>query len=153
MKHRRRAEIIMDKAMTVDSGSTVRQLHIADARHRLRHVFIRDLVLACSVGVHRYERVTPQRVRINVDLGVRDEGADLGDDLANVVCYEKIANGVRAIVRDGHIGLVETMAESIAAMCLVDSRVHSARVRVEKLDVFPDAASAGVEIERISEAG
>jgi len=26
--------------------------------------------------------------------------------------------------------------------------VHLARVRVEKLDIFPDAASAGVEIER-----
>jgi dihydroneopterin aldolase len=38
-------------------------------------------------------------------------------------------------------------------MCLGDPRVRSARVRVEKLDVFPDAASAGVEIERISEAG
>jgi dihydroneopterin aldolase len=146
-------EIATEKAMTAENGSMVQPLRIADARNRLRHIFIRDLVLACSVGVHRHERVTPQRVRINVDLGVRDEGADLGDDLANVVCYEQIANGVRAIVTDGHIGLVETMAESIATMCLVDSRVHSARVRVEKLDVFPDAASAGVEIERISEAG
>jgi 7,8-dihydroneopterin aldolase/epimerase/oxygenase len=142
----------MDKAMSVESVSIVQPLHIADARNRLRHVFIRDLVLACSIGVHRHEHAKPQRVRINVDLGVRDEGADLGDDLANVVCYEQIANGVRAIVAEGHIGLVETMAESIAVMCLVDSRVRSARVRVEKLDVFPDAASAGVEIERISEA-
>ena len=138
--------------MTAESVSVVQPLRIADAGSRLRHVFIRDLVLACSIGVHRHEHATLQRVRINVDLGVRDEGADLGDDLANVVCYEQIANGVRAIVADGHIGLVETMAESIAAMCLVDSRVRSARVRVEKLDVFPDAASAGVEIERIAEA-
>jgi dihydroneopterin aldolase len=142
----------MDEAMTAESVSIVQPLRIADACHRLRHVFIRDLVLACSVGVHRHEHATPQRVRINVDLGVRDEGADLGDDLANVVCYEQIANGVRAIATDGHIALVETMAESIAAMCLVDSRVRLARVRVEKLDVFPDAASAGVEIERISGA-
>ena len=139
--------------MTAESVSIVQPLHIADARNRLRHVFIRDLVLPCSIGVHRHERGRPQRVRINVDLGVRDEGADLGDDLANVVCYEQIANGVRAIVADGHTGLVETIAESIAGMCLVDPRVRSARVRVEKLDVFPDAASAGVEIERTSEAG
>ena len=138
--------------MTAQSVSIVQPLHIADAHNRLRHVVIRDLVLACSIGVHRHEHAKPQRVRINVDLGVRDEGADLGDDLANVVCYEQIANGVRAIVAEGHIGLVETMAESIAVMCLTDSRVRSARVRVEKLDVFPDAASAGVEIERISEA-
>jgi dihydroneopterin aldolase len=33
-------------------------------------------------------------------------------------------------------------------MCLDDGRVRSVRVRVEKLDVFTDAASVGVEIER-----
>ena len=39
-------------------------------------------------------------------------------------------------------------AERIARACLADSRVRLARVRVEKLDVFPDAVSAGVEVER-----
>ena len=142
----------MEKAMTRESMPIVPPLQIDDCRNRLRHVFVRDLVLVCSIGVHRHEHAAAQRVRINLDLAVRDGGADLGDDLANVVCYEQITNGVRAIVTGGHIRLVETMAEVIAAMCLEDSRVRSARVRVEKLDVFPDAASVGVEIERISES-
>jgi dihydroneopterin aldolase len=43
---------------------------------------------------------------------------------------------------------VETLAERIAASIVTDSRVISVRVRVEKLDVFTDADSAGVEIER-----
>jgi dihydroneopterin aldolase len=142
----------MEKAMTAESISIVSPLRIADGRNRLRHVFVRDLVLVCSIGVHRHEHTATQRVRINVDLAVRDEGADLGDDLANVVCYEQITNGVRAIVTGGHIRLVETMAEAIAARCLEDPRIRSARVRVEKLDVLPDAASVGVEIERFYEA-
>ena len=66
------------------------------------------------------------------------------------MCYEKIADGVRAIVGQGHVKLVETLAENIAGVCLMDKRVHSLRVRVEKLDVFADAASAGVEIERVN---
>jgi len=45
------------------------------------------------------------------------------------------------------------LAERIAAMCLVDSRVLSARVRVEKLDVFPEASSVGVEIIRHRSVG
>ncbi|MHA1598894.1 MAG: dihydroneopterin aldolase, partial [Alphaproteobacteria bacterium] len=45
---------------------------------------------------------------------------------------------------------VETLAEDIAAMCLDDARVRSARVRVEKLDVFVEVASVGVEIERFN---
>jgi dihydroneopterin aldolase len=128
---------------------------IADAARGLRHVFLRDLVLPASIGVHPHEHTGTQRVRINVDLGVDDDGAralsrpSVGrDDLRRVVDYEGVANAVRAIVASRHVMLVETLAERIAESCLADPRVHLARVRVEKLDVFADAASAGVEIER-----
>ena len=46
------------------------------------------------------------------------------------------------------INLVETLAERIAAQCLEDHRILVAKVRVEKLDVMPDASAVGVEIER-----
>jgi dihydroneopterin aldolase len=114
----------------------------------LRHVFIRDLVLPCNIGVHRHEKEAPQRIRINLDLAVREGDAPINDALGNVVCYEDVATGVRAIVGTGHINLVETLAERLASFCLQESRVEAVRVRVEKLDVFPDAASAGVEIVR-----
>lgn len=113
----------------------------------LRRTFLRDLVLPCSIGIHRHEKDAPQRVRINLDLAVRDDSL-LQDDVANVVDYATVADSVRAIVADGHVNLVETLAERIAAHCLRDPRVVSAQVQVEKLDVFTDAASAGVEIVR-----
>ncbi|MBE0532668.1 MAG: dihydroneopterin aldolase [Rhodospirillales bacterium] len=135
--------------MTTDRANVVRPLRIADARNAVRHVFIRDMVLPCSIGVHRHERLEAQRIRINLDLAVREDLEPLGDNLANVVCYETVANGIRAIVARGHVNLVETLAEDIAALCLKDIRILSARVRVEKLDVFADAQSVGVEIERV----
>ncbi len=127
----------------------IQPLRIADAGTAIRHVFVRDLVLSCSIGVHAFEKDGPQRVRVNLDLAVR-EGSEIGDDLANVVCYEGIVTGIRGIVAEGHVNLVETLAERIAAMCLEERRVRTARVRVEKLDVFADATSVGVEIERFS---
>ncbi|MGY9002825.1 MAG: dihydroneopterin aldolase, partial [Rhodospirillales bacterium] len=45
---------------------------------------------------------------------------------------------------------VETLGDDIASMCLEDLRVRSVRVRIEKLDVFEDATSVGVEIERFA---
>lgn len=130
-----------------DPPTPAQPLRIADARNATRHVFVRDLTLSCRIGVHRHEEVASQRVRINLDLAVRDD-RDLQDDFTKVVCYERITTEVRSIVARRHIKLVETLAEEIAAMCLADPRVRSARVRVEKLDVFPDATSVGVEIER-----
>lgn len=128
---------------------------IADSARALRHVFLRDLVLAASIGVHPHEHAAAQRVRINVDLGVEDDGARplsrarVGrDELSRVVDYQAMADRVRAIVSGGHVRLVETLAERIAEACLADRRVQLARIRVEKLDIFADATSAGVEIER-----
>lgn len=135
--------------MATHGISAIQPLRIADARNAIRHVFIRDLVLSCRIGVHRHEETRTQRVRINFDLAVRDD-RDLRDDLANVVCYERITNAVRQVVAFRHIRLLETLAEEIAAICLQDVRVRSVRVRVEKLDIFPDATSVGVEIERFS---
>jgi 7,8-dihydroneopterin aldolase/epimerase/oxygenase len=118
------------------------------ARAGIRRVLIRDLVLPCEIGVLRREQGAQQRVRINLDLAVREEPRPIEDDLRNVLCYDEIVSGVRAIVAAGHVNLVETLAERIAAMCLADQRVVRVRVRVEKLDVYPDAASVGVEISR-----
>lgn len=128
---------------------------LANAARFLRHVFIRDLMLSASIGVYAREHEAPQRIRLNIDLAVDDEGGSpmsrqaVGrDDLSRVVDYEAVANQARAIVAAGHVQLVETLAERIAEAILQDPRIRIARVRVEKLDVFADAASAGVEIER-----
>jgi dihydroneopterin aldolase len=120
---------------------------------RIRQVFVRDLVVPCRIGAYRHERSAPQRVRVNVNLAVLEGDAPIDDQLANVVSYEKIIEGVRRVAQAGHINLVETLAERIAELSLSDPRVRSARVRVEKLDVFPDAGSVGVEIERHSAFG
>ncbi len=116
------------------------------------HVFIHDLVVPCTIGIHSHEKDAPQRVRLNLDLVVHEHAGAINDDHVNVVCYEKIANGVRELIGRGHVNLVETLAEDIAAICLENIRVYSVRIRVEKLDILADAGSVGVEIERFNSA-
>ncbi len=111
-----------------------------------REVMIRDLVLPCRVGVRRHERDAPQRVRVNLKLVV-DE-TPLHDRLEDVVCYDEIVDHIRRIATGGHVNLVETLAQRIADGCFDDPRVRSARVAVEKLDVYSDATAAGVRIIR-----
>jgi dihydroneopterin aldolase len=122
----------------------------------LRHVFVRDLVLDASIGIHAHEHRGHQRVRINIDLGVIDEGEDARaagrEDLSQVVDYQRVAEAARSIVRGGHIRLAETLAERIAQTCLLlDPRIRVVKIKIEKLDVFADAAAAGVAIVRRSD--
>lgn len=132
----------------MSNPNVVHPLPQPEGAPRSRRVFVRDLVLPCLIGVHRHEQDGRQRVRINLDLEVIESDGPIQDRLANVMCYEALVADVRALVGAGHVNLVETLAERIAAVCLGAEDVRAVKVRVEKLDVFADAGSVGVEIER-----
>ncbi len=129
----------------------IQPLRIADAKKRIRHVFVRDLELNANIGVYHREKGQMQPVRINLDLTVEETDGDIDDKLENVVDYGAVVDGIKAILAGGHLNLVETLAEKVAAHCLADKRVKVARVRIEKLKVRAEAQSVGVEIEREAE--
>lgn len=134
----------------MSTSNVVQAFQIADAVTSIRHVFIRDLKISCVIGVHKQERKQPQRILINIDMAVIEGGKKASDKLEDVVCYEKVIDEVRLLVARERVRLIETLADMIAELCLEDKRVRSTRVRIEKLDIFKDAASAGIEIERYS---
>jgi dihydroneopterin aldolase len=123
--------------------------HVASATSRLRHVFVRDLMLDALIGIYEHEKVKPQRIVVNIDLSVHEGPNAADDDISHVVSYEIVVKKVEAIIAEGHINLVETLCEKIAAACLKDKRVAAARVRIEKPDIIANARSVGVEIERV----
>src|SRR5690242_3498210 len=80
-------------------------------------IMVRDLMLSAKIGLHQHERIAQQRIRVNLDLAIADLGV-IDDDYDKVVCYGELVTGVRHVVGAGHVNLVETLAERIAAMCL-----------------------------------
>ena len=122
------------------------------AEQALTRVFVKDLVLHANIGIYEHERKKPQRVRFNIELAVRmPPGGPDDERRQDVVSYELLVKRLRKLLAEGHVNLVETLAERVAALAFKDRRVAAARVRVEKLDVFPGAA-VGVEIERAAPA-
>mgnify|MGYP001360597786 CR=1 FL=1 len=119
----------------------------------LRCLFLNNMVVNAHIGVFPHEQGVTQRIRVSVTFGVQDDDTlDVGaDDLSRTVSYERVVQLVHRIVQEGHVRLVETLAERIAAGVLADTRVHVVRVKIEKLDVFEEIESVGVEIERRDE--
>jgi dihydroneopterin aldolase len=114
-------------------------------------VFVRGLVHAVSIGIHAHEKRQRTRVRIDAELLVA-LALPQRDDVAEAVDYETIVTGIKRIADAKHFNLVETLADRIAALCTADRRVRAARVTVEKLDIYPEAESVGVTVERRSDA-
>ncbi|MDD9797894.1 MAG: dihydroneopterin aldolase [Alphaproteobacteria bacterium] len=119
----------------------------ANAAQGQMRVFIRSLTLSAHIGIHAHERTTAQPVIFNLDLLVDDVPPPKSK--ADIVCYEAIAEKIRKLIANGHIELLETLAERVAHACLADARVAQVRVQVEKPHAIAEAESAGVEIERI----
>lgn len=113
-----------------------------------RLVFVRDLEIVVSVGVLEHEKRYEQRVLISVELVVRDGYDGKSDRLEQVLDYGKLVDGIAVLAQGEHFNLIETLAERVAAHCLIDRRVESARVRVEKPDIMPSCRSVGVEVVR-----
>lgn len=116
-----------------------------------RRVFLRDLMLEAEIGAYESEYGRTQPICINLSMEVVEPIQPLSDDLSDVVCYNKISQGVADIIAEGHIKLVETLAERIAALCLSHAMVLSVTVCVEKPNAIDAARGAGVEIIRVKQ--
>lgn len=137
----------MLRAMSTEWPASAFATSLDDDNAAGYRVFVRDLVLPCSIGIYPHEKGLRRRVRVNAELNVASP-LPRSDDFADVVNYETIVAGIKAITEAGHINLVETLADRIAELCLADRRVRATRVTVEKLDVWPETESVGVVVER-----
>lgn len=106
-------------------------------------VFVRGLTLEAGIGIHDHELGRLQRLVIDVTLELAPEPVERLGDTVN---YETVAAAARAIVAEGHVGLVETFAQRLATACLADPRVRRCAVRIEKPGALDGAAAAGCQV-------
>ena len=109
-------------------------------------VQINELTLMASIGIHKHEKIKKQRVRISLSIQVIDNLNIVDESIDNVVSYEKVIKNLKEILSTGHIELLETLGEKISDMCFNDKRILRIWMKLEKLDVFSDAKSVGIEI-------
>lgn len=113
----------------------------------LDKISVRGLVVACFIGAFEEEKASKQRVRFHVEVSVYPSQHRGSDDVSHVVSYDLIVEAIHSVIGEGHINLVETLAERVAARCLAHRRAAKVQILVEKLDRL-EGASLGVEIER-----
>lgn len=112
-----------------------------------RRLFLRDHEVELSIGWYDAEKERRQRVHVNVDLFVPLAATQpRRDDLADVIDYDFIRTVIARSAGDGHIHLQETLIDRIAAALLEHPQVRGVRVSSEKIDIYPDARSVGVEV-------
>jgi len=108
-------------------------------------IIIEDFILPMEIGAYKREYGHKQKVRFNIKADVERLSSN-PEDMRHIFSYDLILDGIKNLVSLGHVELVETLAERIAALILAYPRVQRVIVRVDKLELGP--AAVGVEIER-----
>ncbi len=127
------------------SGGT--HLHCIGEGRALGRVLICDLLVRGILGIHAHERATPQEIVINIELEADLRRAGESDDIADCVDYQRVVERVTAHTESVGRLTVEALAADIARLCLAESGVLSARVRVEKPSAIASCRAVGVEVE------
>lgn len=97
-------------------------------------------------GVFDFERREGQTFVVDLVLGVDTAPAAASDDLQDTVDYGSLVASVQAAVEKDPVDLIETLAQRIAGVCLLDGRVEWARVTVHKPDAPIEATFADVTL-------
>jgi dihydroneopterin aldolase len=97
-------------------------------------------------GVFEFERREGQVFVIDLVLGLDTAPAAASDDLRDTVDYGSLVAQVKAHVERDPVDLIETLAQRIADVCLLDARVEWVRVTVHKPDAPIDATFSDVAL-------
>ncbi len=136
------------KFKALSTGSWVPENFDKRRKSKTYDILINNLVLKALIGIHDFEKNKKQKISISLSIKVSDDLKKTEDNIDNVVSYEHIVNDIKSIVNEGHIGLLETLAERITKICFSEKRILSIRVKIEKLEVFKETESVGIEIYR-----
>lgn len=116
---------------------------IADQKY---NVIIKNLIIDASIGIHEHEKIKKQRVSISLSIEVVDNISLVDQKIENFLSYENVINNIKLIINKGHIDLVETLSYKILSNIFSDNRASKVWLKIEKLDVFEEAHSVGLEI-------
>jgi len=111
---------------------------------------IRGLRVVARHGLLPEERERAQPFEIDLDIEADLGEAGRRDDLAATVDYGNVVRRVHDLAATRSFGLLEALAEAIAAEVLAEPRVEAVSVSVRKLrpPVAVDLGSVGVRVRR-----
>src|SRR5262249_2356082 len=95
-------------------------------------------------GVFEHERREGQTFVVDLVLGVDTRVAAASGDWPDTVDYGSLVAQVKAAVESDPVDLIETVAQRISDVCLLDDRVEWVRVTVHKPGAPIDATFADV---------
>ncbi len=111
-------------------------------------VFIEALEVDALIGIYDWERRIRQPLLFDIEMEFDNRVPAASDDIADTLNYKAVSKRVVEYVSQSDFGLVETLAERVAAIILDEFGVARVRLKLGKPGAVRGARAVGVTIER-----
>ena len=111
-------------------------------------IFVREFRIDAWVGIYDWEKLRPQTLELDVEIGIPGTAAGHSDDIADTVHYGKVVERFCAELAERRFGLLEALAEHLAAIVTGEFKAPWVRISVAKLGHIRQVRKVGVTIER-----
>lgn len=112
------------------------------------HVFIEGLQIDTVIGIYDWERKIRQPLVFDLEMAFDNRIPAATDAIADTLDYKAVSHRIVEYVGASEFGLVETLAERVAAIVLDEFAVSRVRLKLSKPGAVRGARSVGVSIER-----
>ena len=112
------------------------------------HVFIEGLEIEALIGIYDWERRIRQPLVFDIEMAFDNRVPAASDAIGDTLNYKAVSKRVVEYVAASDFGLVETLAERVAAIVLEEFGVQRVRLKLSKPGAVRGARAVGVMIER-----
>jgi dihydroneopterin aldolase len=112
------------------------------------HVFIEGLEIEALIGIYDWERRIRQTLVFDIEMAFDNRVPAASDAIEDTLNYKAVSRRIVDYVSQSDFGLVETLAERVAAIILEEFGVRSVRLKLSKPGAVRGARAVGVTIVR-----
>jgi dihydroneopterin aldolase len=113
-------------------------------------IFISELKVKTKLGVPEWERMTPQTIILDIEIGYDLSAAGKSDAIADTIDYGAVVARIHDTLKQHSFQLVEALAEHLCQLILKEFGALSVKIKVAKPGILAGLKALGVVIERSS---
>lgn len=111
-------------------------------------IFLSEVKVQTKLGVPEWERMTPQTIILDIEIGYDLSKACQSDDVNDTIDYGAVVNRVRETLQENSFQLVEKLAEHLCQLILKEFNALRVKIKVAKPTILPGLKALGVVIQR-----
>jgi len=111
-------------------------------------IFITELRIETLIGIYEWEKKVPQKIQLDLEVGLRGEHAAKSGKIVDTIDYSKVVERIEQLFSDEHFLLLEQAGEAIADIVMREFGAPWVKISIAKLAPLRSVKKLGLTIER-----